>query len=152
MSYARSDEDGKDTLFFVTKEDSEKYTGEAEEKEESTGGQEEAYNEETGEINWDCPWYPHDYILFISSIAGMTKEPCGDKFKAAFSCFVYSKNEPKGSECIEQFKEMQECFKAHPDIYGKEIEDDENDENEESVPNQPEDVNEIKVVSQQVLI
>ena len=58
----------------------------------------------------------------------MTKEPCGDKFKEAFSCFVYSTTEPKGSDCIDQFREMQACFKEHPDIYGKELpEDDEQD-------------------------
>ena len=67
----------------------------------------EAYDPETGEINWDCP-----------CIAPMVQPPCGDKFKEAFSCFVYSTKEPKGSECIEQFREMQACFQANPDIYG----------------------------------
>lgn len=56
MSYARSDADGKDTLYFVNKEDSEKYTGTAEQSDSPVNPQEEAYNPETGEINWDCPW------------------------------------------------------------------------------------------------
>ncbi|KAJ3099703.1 Oxidoreductase [Phlyctochytrium planicorne] len=89
-----------------------------------TKGQ-EAFNEETGEINWDCP-----------CLGDMTKPPCGDAFKAAFSCFVYSKEEPKGLDCIEQFRAMQECFRQHPDIYGpdltKEDLDDEDDEEEDA--------------------
>lgn len=52
-----------------------------------------AFNPETGEINWDCP-----------CLGGMAHGPCGEEFKAAFSCFVYSKEEPKGIECIEKFK------------------------------------------------
>ncbi|KAJ3023769.1 Oxidoreductase [Thoreauomyces humboldtii] len=84
--------------------------------------QEEAYDEETGEINWDCP-----------CLEGMTKPPCGEKFKAAFSCFVYSKEEPKGVDCLEQFREMQTCFRENPDVYGAELDDDdeEDDEDEE---------------------
>ncbi|KAJ3165384.1 Oxidoreductase [Geranomyces variabilis] len=81
---------------------------------------EEAYNEETGEINWDCP-----------CLENMTKEPCGDKFKAAFSCFVYSKEEPKGSDCIDQFREMQKCFREHPEQYAAELGDDEDDEDDD---------------------
>ncbi|KAI8819434.1 uncharacterized protein EV422DRAFT_534734 [Fimicolochytrium jonesii] len=82
--------------------------------------QEDAYDPETGEINWDCP-----------CLENMTKPPCGDSFKAAFSCFVYSKEEPKGSDCLEQFREMQKCFRDHPDIYGAELEDDDDDEEDE---------------------
>lgn len=52
-----------------------------------------AFNPETGEINWDCP-----------CLGGMAHGPCGEEFKAAFSCFVYSNEEPKGMECIEKFK------------------------------------------------
>jgi hypothetical protein len=55
----------------------------------------------------------------------MAHGPCGEEFKAAFSCFVYSQEEPKGVDCIEKFKGMQDCFRAHPDIYGSELEDDE---------------------------
>jgi len=52
-----------------------------------------AFNPETGEINWDCP-----------CLGGMAHGPCGEEFKAAFSCFVHSNEEPKGVECIENFK------------------------------------------------
>jgi intermembrane space import and assembly protein 40 len=55
--------------------------------------QQGAFNPETGEINWDCP-----------CLGGMAHGPCGDEFKAAFSCFVFSKEEPKGMDCIDKFK------------------------------------------------
>jgi intermembrane space import and assembly protein 40 len=48
----------------------------------------------------------------------MADGPCGEEFKAAFSCFVYSEAEPKGIDCVEKFRLMQECFRKHPDIYG----------------------------------
>lgn len=60
---------------------------------EEQAGQEGAFNPETGEINWDCP-----------CLGGMAHGPCGEEFKAAFSCFVYSTEEPKGIDCIEKFK------------------------------------------------
>lgn len=72
-----------------------------------------------GEINWDCP-----------CLQGMAYGPCGEQFKAAFSCFHYSEAEPKGSDCIPQFRDMQECFVKYPEIYGK---DDELDEEEDSM-------------------
>lgn len=81
---------------------------------EAEASQQGAFNEETGEINWDCP-----------CLGGMADGPCGEQFKAAFSCFVYSKEEPKGVDCIEHFKNMQNCFREHPDVYGAELEDDE---------------------------
>lgn len=60
---------------------------------EEEASQQGAFNEETGEINWDCP-----------CLGGMADGPCGEQFKAAFSCFVYSKEEPKGVDCIDKFK------------------------------------------------
>lgn len=60
---------------------------------EEEADQQGAFNPETGEINWDCP-----------CLGGMAHGPCGEEFKAAFSCFVYSKEEPKGVECIDKFK------------------------------------------------
>lgn len=81
---------------------------------EEEAEQQGAFNEETGEINWDCP-----------CLGGMAHGPCGEQFRAAFSCFVFSKEEPKGVDCIEHFKTMQNCFREHPDIYGAELDDDE---------------------------
>jgi intermembrane space import and assembly protein 40 len=60
---------------------------------EEEADQQGAFNPETGEINWDCP-----------CLGGMAHGPCGEEFKAAFSCFVYSKEDPKGMECIDKFK------------------------------------------------
>ena len=60
---------------------------------EQEASQEGAFNEETGEINWDCP-----------CLGGMAQGPCGEQFKEAFSCFVFSKEEPKGMDCIGNFK------------------------------------------------
>lgn len=60
---------------------------------EDEAGQEGAFNPETGEINWDCP-----------CLGGMAHGPCGEEFKTAFSCFVYSTEEPKGMDCIDKFQ------------------------------------------------
>ncbi|KAH8678615.1 hypothetical protein BGZ60DRAFT_468081 [Tricladium varicosporioides] len=87
---------------------------------EEEADQQGAFNPETGEINWDCP-----------CLGGMAHGPCGEEFKAAFSCFVYSSEEPKGVECIDKFKGMQDCFRLHPEMYGAELEDDEAEIEEE---------------------
>ena len=71
---------------------------------ESSGG---AFNPETGEINWDCP-----------CLGGLAHGPCGQQFREAFSCFVHSEADPKGIDCVEKFKAMQDCFREHPDVYG----------------------------------
>lgn len=76
-----------------------------------------AVNPETGEINWDCP-----------CLKSALEPPCGHTFKAAFSCFVSSKTEPKGMDCQELFKAMQECFQAHPEKYGSILSDDDEEE------------------------
>ncbi|PVU85544.1 hypothetical protein BB559_006952 [Furculomyces boomerangus] len=90
----------------------------------------QAFDPETGEINWDCP-----------CLNGMAYGTCGEEFRAAFSCFVYSKEEQKGIDCIDSFKAMQDCFRAHPEEYGSELVDNENDfetppENDTEDPNQ----------------
>lgn len=88
----------------------------APEGEEET--QSAAFNPETGEINWDCP-----------CLGGMAHGPCGEEFKEAFSCFVYSETEPKGIDCITKFEAMRTCFKQHPEHYKEELYED-----DESVP------------------
>lgn len=67
-----------------------------------------AFDPETGEINWDCP-----------CLGGMAHGPCGPEFREAFSCFVYSEGEPKGIDCVEKFRGMQDCFRQHPEIYAE---------------------------------
>ncbi|WFD25841.1 Oxidoreductase [Malassezia nana] len=75
---------------------------------------ESAFDERTGEINWDCP-----------CLGGMADGPCGEEFKAAFSCFVFSEADPKGIDCVDKFKLMQDCFRRHPEVYAEEIAADE---------------------------
>ncbi|THV02335.1 hypothetical protein K435DRAFT_653436, partial [Dendrothele bispora CBS 962.96] len=70
-----------------------------------------------GEINWDCP-----------CLGGMAYGPCGPEFREAFSCFVFSEEEPKGINCVEKFQAMQTCFRAHPEVYKDEIMDDDEEE------------------------
>ncbi|CCK70637.1 Mia40p KNAG_0E03830 [Huiozyma naganishii CBS 8797] len=65
-----------------------------------------AYNPDTGEINWDCP-----------CLGGLAYGPCGEEFRLAFSCFVYSDKGTKTAECLDKFHVMQNCFQAHPDYY-----------------------------------
>ncbi|KAJ3988512.1 hypothetical protein F5890DRAFT_1491147, partial [Lentinula detonsa] len=86
------------------------------EAESSDNASQGAYNPETGEINWDCP-----------CLGGMAYGPCGPEFREAFSCFIYSEEEPKGINCVEKFQAMQTCFRAHPEVYADEIMDDEED-------------------------
>lgn len=112
-------------LFLDTKKETKEAKPEAEapkapedgEKKEGEEGEQQqaAYNPETGEINWDCP-----------CLGGMAHGPCGEEFKEAFSCFVYSEADPKGFDCIEKFKNMQNCFRKYPDVYSEEIRDEEN--------------------------
>lgn len=58
----------------------------------------------------------------------MASGPCGEQFKSAFSCFHYSTEEIKGSDCVDQFRAMQECMQKYPDLYPQE--DDEERENQ----------------------
>ncbi|KAI8061084.1 P-loop containing nucleoside triphosphate hydrolase protein [Gongronella butleri] len=124
MAYATKD--GKDTVVFVDKEyvDSQQEESVPVSKEQAAADENvdpsaAAYDPETGEINWDCP-----------CLGGMAQGPCGEQFKAAFSCFVYSEAEPKGVDCVEKFKAMQDCFREHPDVYGDELDDDEDNDDE----------------------
>ncbi|GJJ06555.1 hypothetical protein Clacol_000747 [Clathrus columnatus] len=94
------------------------------EGEESQGSS--AFNPETGEINWDCP-----------CLGGMAHGPCGLQFREAFSCFVFSEQEPKGIDCIEKFRLMQECFREHPEVYGEELIGDDESEPTSDSPSLP---------------
>ncbi|KAJ6785061.1 hypothetical protein PWT90_05244 [Aphanocladium album] len=95
---------------------------------EEEADQQGAFNPETGEINWDCP-----------CLGGMAHGPCGEEFKTAFSCFVYSNEEPKGMECIDKFQGMQECFRQYPEIYGAELAEADDAEDDAVGLEQPED-------------
>lgn len=142
--------EGKDTVKFVTEEEIDNAATVVEEKQEEADSQSAAFNPETGEINWDCPCklYMNHYCCIHSNtfppleigLGGMAQGPCGEDFKAAFSCFVFSEAEPKGLDCVEKFKAMQDCFRRHPDVYGDEIDDD--DEEEEETAKQAEEIKE----------
>ena len=58
-------------------------------------------------------------------IASMKEGPCGDPFLSAYRCFLESETEPKGMDCMEQFKDMQSCIADHPEEYNLD-DDDEN--------------------------
>lgn len=92
-----------------------------------------AYNPETGEINWDCP-----------CLGGMAHGPCGEEFKEAFSCFIYSEADPKGIDCIEKFQHMQDCFRKYPEHYAEQLQED-NEESPKSVVEASGDSDELKV-------
>ncbi|KAI5949662.1 MIA40 [Candida margitis] len=90
-------------------------------KNEGSDG-ETAYNPETGEINWDCP-----------CLGGMAQGSCGEEFKEAFTCFIFSDAEPKGIDCVKKFETMRTCFKKHPDEYKEELYNGDDENNTEVV-------------------
>lgn len=102
MSYCKSF--GKDKVMFVTKEDhAEKSKIELPPSEPQAG-----LLLPSGEINWNCP-----------CLGGMATGPCGVEFRDAFSCFHYSDADPKGSDCYEAFKTMQDCMQQYPKVYNQ---------------------------------
>lgn len=108
MSYCR--QEGKDRIIFVTREDHETPSN----AELIAEDPDDPYEEQglilpNGDINWNCP-----------CLGGMASGPCGSQFKEAFSCFHYSKEEVKGSECIDNFRNMQECMQRYPELYPQE--------------------------------
>ncbi|XP_062252625.1 mitochondrial intermembrane space import and assembly protein 40 [Platichthys flesus] len=108
MSYCR--QEGKDRIIFVTKEDHEAPSN----AELVADDPNDPYEEQglilpSGDINWNCP-----------CLGGMASGPCGSQFKEAFSCFHYSSEEVKGSECIDNFRNMQECMQKYPELYPQE--------------------------------
>ncbi|XP_075369754.1 mitochondrial intermembrane space import and assembly protein 40 isoform X1 [Mycteria americana] len=110
---------GKDRIIFATKEDHETPSS----AELVADDPDDPYEEQglilpNGDINWNCP-----------CLGGMASGPCGEQFKSAFSCFHYSTEEIKGSDCVDQFRAMQECMQKYPDLYPQE---DENEEKEKS--------------------
>lgn len=110
MSSVRNE--GKDRIIFVTKEDhATPSSAELVEEDPNDPYEEGGLILPSGEINWNCP-----------CLGGMASGPCGTEFKDAFSCFHDSKEEVKGSECLEQFRAMQECMQRYPEFYPQEDE------------------------------
>lgn len=101
------EEYGKDKVVFITKEDHKKPCNIQlpELPEEYTRG----LIMPNGDINFNCP-----------CLGGMASGPCAFEFREAFSCFHYSTNETKGSECVDKFIEMQNCMSKFPVLYSRE--------------------------------
>lgn len=113
---------GKDRIIFVTEEDQLTPLSESvrDTLKVSLEDEIEGPMKPNGEINWGCP-----------CMAGMVSGPCGYAFREAFSCFHYSTAEPKGSDCVEKFETMRECFMKYPTVYYKSK--DEKDDEEQDV-------------------
>ncbi|KAK2821213.1 hypothetical protein Q7C36_020556 [Tachysurus vachellii] len=121
MSYCR--QEGKDRVIFVTKEDHEAPSNaELVEDDPNDPYEDHGLILPNGDINWNCP-----------CLGGMASGPCGQQFKDAFSCFHYSKEEVKGSECIDYFRGMQECMQKYPELYPQD------DDNESAPSDAPSD-------------
>lgn len=105
-------QEGKDKIIFVTKEDhATPSNAELVEEDPNDPYEERGLILPNGEINWNCP-----------CLGGMASGPCGTEFKEAFSCFHYSKEEVKGSDCLDQFRSMQDCMQRYPELYPQEDE------------------------------
>uniref|UniRef100_A0A2I3GU17 CHCH domain-containing protein n=1 Tax=Nomascus leucogenys TaxID=61853 RepID=A0A2I3GU17_NOMLE len=104
MSYCR--QEGKDRIIFVTKEDHETPS-----------------NAESVADDPSDPYEEHGLILPMETLTG-TAHALGE-WPATFSCLHYSTEEIKGSDCVDQFRAMQECMQKYPDLYPQEDEDEE---------------------------
>ena len=100
----------KDAVYFLTREDMIQHV---EDGQQTASAQQQAFNPETKEINWDCP-----------CLGDLPKGPCGDRFKTAFRCFIFSEAEPKGADCIDAFAAMKQCFTQFPEYYTDQLKDD----------------------------
>jgi len=95
---------GKDTVIIATKEDHD--TPSTIKLVDKPDDREPGPILPNGEINWGCP-----------CLGSMASGPCAVEFREAFSCFHYSKAEPKGSDCMDAFMGMQKCLQSYPELY-----------------------------------
>jgi len=100
MAYCEK-KDSKDYVFHVDTED----LKDVEDPKKAYG----AFDPVRREIDWDCP-----------CIGGALKGPCAEDFKQAFSCFVYSEEADKGSDCYNEFLNMNHCFGENAAYYEEE--------------------------------
>ncbi|XP_006892192.1 PREDICTED: mitochondrial intermembrane space import and assembly protein 40-like [Elephantulus edwardii] len=123
MVYCR--QEGKDRIIFVTED----YHATSSNAEVVADEPSDPYEEHglilpNGDINWNCP-----------CLRRMASGPCGEQFKSAFSCFHYSTEDVKGSDCIYQFRAREECLQKYPDLYPQDDDsDDDNDDDDEKKP------------------
>ncbi|GIZ05243.1 mitochondrial intermembrane space import and assembly protein 40, partial [Caerostris extrusa] len=59
-----------------------------------------------GEINWGCP------CLGSAAIG-----PCSVEFRESVSCFHKSEADPKGSDCLQEFRDMNDCMDRYPELF-----------------------------------
>ncbi|CAL1289809.1 unnamed protein product [Larinioides sclopetarius] len=59
-----------------------------------------------GEINWGCP------CLGDAAIG-----PCSVEFRASLGCFHRSTADPKGSDCLQEFRDVNDCMERYPDLF-----------------------------------
>nr|GMD18119.1 mitochondrial intermembrane space import and assembly protein 40 homolog [Ipomoea batatas] len=65
-------------------------------------------------------------------IAHLRNGACGTQFSSAFLCFLKSTAEEKGSDCVHPFVALQNCIKANPGAFSKDILDDDEADKEEA--------------------
>ncbi|XP_054719934.1 mitochondrial intermembrane space import and assembly protein 40-B-like [Uloborus diversus] len=109
MSYCVSH--GKDKVIFATDDDLKKPSSIVLPEDEEPRG----FLLPNGEINWGCP-----------CLGSMVVGPCSVEFRDSISCFHNSTAEPKGSDCLEQFRDMNDCMSRYPNLYKKSDEENEN--------------------------
>ncbi|KAL3510166.1 hypothetical protein ACH5RR_029567 [Cinchona calisaya] len=91
--------------------------------------------EEKAEKALECP-----------CIAHLRTGPCGFQFSDAFLCFLKSTAQEKGSDCVRPFVALQNCIKANPDAFSKDIlEDDDINKKDDKTKKQEKPSNEYKV-------
>lgn len=79
-------------------------------------------------------------------IAHLRTGPCGSQFSDAFLCFLKSTAPEKGSDCVDPFVALQNCIKANPDAFSKDIlEDDEIKKKDEEIKKEEKPSKEYKV-------
>jgi len=120
-------QDGKDKIIFATAVDHQKPPSKdiAELLNFTEEDEEPGFVLPNGDINWQCP-----------CMGGMVSGPCGYYFRQAFTCFHYSKAKPKGSDCVELFRDMSFCMAEYPTLYphGSDRDDDEDDDEKSPLP------------------
>ncbi|OVA07418.1 hypothetical protein BVC80_8825g29 [Macleaya cordata] len=64
-------------------------------------------------------------------VAELRSGPCGTQFSQAFVCFIKSTAEEKGSDCVHPFVALQNCIKANPNAFSKDVLDEDESKKEE---------------------
>merc|ERR1712136_134787 len=97
----------------------EKSSGSDESTEEDKSCAEMLVNEDDS-INWDIPCFK-----------GFRDSPCWNEFKKSYSCFYYSKEEQRGSDCVDAFRTFALCTKNNPQYFPPDEEEEQKEKQEE---------------------